>query len=97
MAKIKEEVNEAQKAPKTEIDRAGLQALANTIKVEQSIAAVTGIGKSDSKDKELAAEARAQGLYGNDAVIFVYKGRGGLVDVEKAAANRAAEAKAKKN
>jgi hypothetical protein len=63
---------------------------ANEIKAHRAFSAVYGKAKADSAEQRLASELRIErpDLKGEDLVIEIYKGLGGLLNVQQAKINR---------
>lgn len=67
--------------------------LVNAIKAKRAIEAVNGKVKPLSAEASLLVSGRAAELEGDELVIHVYRGLGGLVDEQRATQNRKNERK----
>lgn len=70
--------------------------LVNETKAKRAFSAVFGGAKPQSNEVILAGKLRGQGFEGEELVVEIYKGLGGLVDSERAAINRVNEKKSAK-
>lgn len=69
--------------------------LVNKTKAERAVTAANGRPKPQTNEAALAMKFKAE-LKGEDLVLAIYKGLGGLVDAKRASTNRGNEAKAAK-
>jgi len=84
---------EAKKIPKFEdIDSSSM---VNGVKALRAYKAVFGGAKAQSAEITLASKLRGEGLKGEELILEVYKGLGGLVDKARAKINRKNEEKAR--
>ncbi len=70
--------------------------LVNKTKAERAVTAANGRPKPQTNEAALAMKFKADGLKGEDLVLAIYKGLGGLVDAKRATQNRENEKKAAK-
>lgn len=70
-----------------------VESMVDAAKILRAENAVAGKGKPDSAELILLQRAKAEKVPAEEQVLYIYKGLGGLVSVEKAAVNRKNEAK----
>lgn len=81
----------------TKFEEIDSSAMVNDVKANRAFKAVFGGAKAQSAEVALATQLRSPDLKGEELVVEVYKGLGGLLNVSKAKKNRENEKKAKIN